>query len=237
MAIHITNLLEYGGTAEDLIWKSDTVNFNNNSHVVVRESQEAIYVSNGVMSNTMGAGRHVLKSGNIPGLRQIRGFFQGEKAISTGEVYFFNLSVVRPIQWGTKEFVQIVDPIYQIPVRFGAGGTMYVRIGDSRKLLKKLTGTQQVFTRKDMDDFLRGILTSCVRNYLANEISSGKVSPLEFDKETERLSKKLEVILTEEFENYGLYLEKFYIERIPVKEEDTQTIRNVLAEHGARQLL
>ncbi|MDO5422133.1 MAG: SPFH domain-containing protein [Eubacteriales bacterium] len=236
MALHITDVLEYGGTAEDLVWKSDIVNFNNNSKVVVRPSQEAIYISGGVMSDTMESGTHILKSKNLPGFRKIQGFLSGGKTATTGEVYFFNMAVARPISWGTRESVEMMDPVYHVPIRVGAGGTMHVRIGNSRKLLEKMVGMQESFTRGKMDGFFRGVLAGNIGNHLSNVLSASNLSCMEFSRETKRLADGLKSILAEEFRDYGLILEKFYIDRIPVNDDDIEKIRKILKENTEERL-
>ncbi len=232
MALHITDVLEYGGTPEDLVWKSDIVNFNNNSRVIVRASQEAVYLSGGVMSETMESGTHILKSGNLPGFRRIQGFFNGGKTVTTGEVYFFNLAVVRPIEWGTRETVEMMDPVYHVPIRVGAGGTMHIQVANSRKLLEKLVGMQESFTRKQMDEFFRGVMAGCVGNHLSNALSECGKSSLEFSKELRQLSEDLKDILSKEFEDYGLKLEKFFVDRVRVEDKDIQKVREILTNTG-----
>lgn len=229
MVLYGKDVLEYRGTAEDLIWKSDIENFGNNTKVVVRPSQEAIFVSGGQMSDTMREGTHQLKSQNHSGL--LRNLF-GSRPSTATEVYFFNLAVVRPIEWGTREQVEIMDPVYQIPVRVGAGGTMHVRIGNSRKLLEKLVGMQRSFTRDQMDEFFQGVMAGCIGHHLSDTLSESKYDLFQFSRETKRLSNELFGILAGEFADYGLILEKFFLDRIKVNEEDAAKLRKIIQTHS-----
>lgn len=230
MALYGKDILEYGGTAEELIWKSDVENFSNNTRVVVRPSQEAIFFSGGQMSDTLREGTHQLKSQNQSGF--LRNLFGGGKPSTTTEVYFFNLAVVRPIEWGTREQVEILDPVYKIPIRVGAGGTMHIRIGNSRKLLEKLVGMQRSFTRAQMDDFFRGVMASCVGHHLSDTLSESQYNLFQFSRETKRLSHELLDILAEEFSDYGLILEKFFLDRIQVNRDDEEKLRKIIQAHG-----
>ena len=53
-------------TDDLLIWKHTKEDFNNNSQLIVMESEEALFVKDGVVVETIQAGKHTLNTANFP---------------------------------------------------------------------------------------------------------------------------------------------------------------------------
>ena len=65
----ITEIIQYEGGNDMLVWKHPSEDFNTGSQLIVHESQEAVFFCNGQALDLFGPGRHTLKTENIPLLR------------------------------------------------------------------------------------------------------------------------------------------------------------------------
>lgn len=88
--MEIISIIEYLGDNKTIVWKHPKVNFNNNSQLIVRESQEAIFFLNGEALDSFGPGKHSLETGKIPLLSEkLKKVTGGD--VYQSEVYFVNL--------------------------------------------------------------------------------------------------------------------------------------------------
>ena len=62
----ISDVIKFGGTADDLVWKYSGEEFNATSQLIVDETHQALLVVNGQAADLFGAGRHTLSVPNIP---------------------------------------------------------------------------------------------------------------------------------------------------------------------------
>lgn len=91
---------------------------------------------------------------------------------------------------------------------------MSLKVDDSRKLLIKLVGTENILEQSQLVGFFRGILTTKVKTYLANVMKSNKINIFEVDENLEFFSKEIQKKLNEDVSEYGVYLNKFIITNI-----------------------
>ncbi len=63
-------------------------------------------------------------------------------------VYFINKAEQMSIKWGTDSQIQYMEPTYKFPLKIGASGEMSLRVEDSRKLLVKLLGTENLLIKQ-----------------------------------------------------------------------------------------
>ena len=110
---------------------------NHKSKLIVRESQEAIFMMNGQALDIFSAGRYTLETQNIPKLSKFLNRATGDKTPFHCEVYFINKAEQMAIKWGTDSRVQFIEPTYGFPISIGASGEMILRADDSKKLLLK----------------------------------------------------------------------------------------------------
>ena len=74
----------------NLIWRYPKRNFNTLSQLIVQESQEALFFSNGKALDLFGPGKYTLSTNNIPLLRNFINIPTGGKSPFTCEVYFID---------------------------------------------------------------------------------------------------------------------------------------------------
>lgn len=124
---------------DKIVWKYPKNKFNTSSQLIVHESQEALFFSNGKALDLFGSGKYTLETDIIPILNKIIQIPTGFKSPFRSEVYFIDKSE-QTSRWGTSSKIQFLDPVYKFPLEIGACGEMRFVIDDSRKLIVKLVG-------------------------------------------------------------------------------------------------
>ncbi len=238
--------LKYEGDNNTLIWKHPIEDFATGTQLIVHESQEAVFFKDGEALDLFGPGRYTLETQNLPLMNRIYHMPNGDaRAVFHCEVYFINTVTIMGVKWGTDTKVKLFDPMSGMHVSIGASGEFNIKVTDSRKLLLKSVGTtngliieakehlenQDAYEKArqknsydsragEFKKYFRSLIVSRVKNCLANVIKDEKISILEIDAQTERLSEALGEKINEGLDEYGLTMPEFYITRFVTPEDD-----------------
>lgn len=217
----IVDIIKYEGDNSTFIWKHPREDFNTTSQLIVHESQEALFMMNGQALDLLGPGRHTLETQNIPIIGKAFNLVTGGVSPFHCEVYFINKTEQMAIKWGTNSKIQFMEPTYQFPIEIGASGEMSLRAEDSRKLLLKIVGTENILTQNGITRIFRAFLMSKVKSYIAQIIREQKISIFEIDERLDDMSAALHQKLYPDFMEYGVALERFFVTMIVKPDGDT----------------
>ncbi len=220
--MQIADVIKYEGDNSTFVWKHPLEDFNSMTQLIVHESQEAIFFMNGQALDLFGPGRYTLETENIPLLGRFLNRITGDKSPFHCEVYFINKAEQMSIKWGTDSKVQYIEPTYGFPIAIGASGEMSMRVADSRKLLIKLVGTESYLGQQQLVTFFRAILMSRVKTYIAQYMKNNAVSIFEIDEHLTVFSEALHRQLWNDFMNYGIALERFFVTQVVKPDGDRQ---------------
>lgn len=215
-------IIKYEGDNSTFIWKHPCEDFNSFTQLIVHESQEAIFFLNGQALDLFGVGRYTLETQNIPKLGKILNRTTGDRTPFHCEVYFINKTEQMAIRWGTDSKVQFIEPTYGFPISIGASGDMSLRVEDSRKLLIKLVGTENILEQQKLVGFFRAFLMTRVKTYIASVIKATKINIFEIDERLTEFSENIHNLLRPDFADYGIALEKFFVTTIVKPDGDAQ---------------
>lgn len=218
----IADIIKYEGDNGTLIWKHPNEDFNSLTQLIVHESQEAVFFMNGQALDLFGPGRYTLETQNIPKLGKVLNRTMGDKTPFHCEVYFINKAEHMSIKWGTDSKVQYMEPTYGFPVSIGASGEMSLRAEDSRKLLIKLVGTENVLTSEKLTALFRAFLMTRVKTYIAQVMRTNSINIFEIDENLVTFSEAIKNLLTGDFADYGVVLERFFVTNIVKPDGDRQ---------------
>ena len=210
----IADIIKYEGDNSTFIWKHPCEDFNSLTQLIVHESQEAIFFMNGQALDLFGAGRHTLETQNIPLIGKVLNRATDEKTPFHCEVYFINKVEQMAIKWGTDSKVQYMEPTYNFPLSIGASGEMSLRAENSRKLLLKLVGTEKALSQQTLASFFRSFLMTRVKTYIAQVMKANALSIFEIDENLSSFSDAIKNLLINDFADYGISLEKFFVTNI-----------------------
>lgn len=223
----LAQVIKYEGDNSTFIWKSPIEDFKTGTQLIVHESQEAIFFMNGQALDLFGPGRYTLETQNMPLLSRFFNKATGGETPYHCEIYFINKTEQMAIKWGTDSQVQYMEPKYKFPLNIGASGEMTVSVADSRKLLVKVVGTEfdketgKALSQQGLVQKFRAFLMAKIKPYLAKTMQEAEFSIFEIDSHMDELSRELHKDLIEDFRDYGLNLNRFFVTTIAKPDGDT----------------
>ena len=189
------------------------------SNLTVRDSQVAIFVSNGKICDIFESGLHKLNTSSLPFLSKLLAWPTGFKSPFTAEVYFVNTKQFPNQKWGTTNPITIRDNEFG-PIRVRGYGTFSFRVEDPERLLKELFGTNSSLTTADIIEYLKSILVSGVSDTMAES----KVSALDLAANLMEFSQACKRQVGDKFRELGLELVNLVCENFSFPEEVEKAI-------------
>lgn len=131
--------------------------FRLGSQLVVRESQQAVFVRDGKALDVFGPGRHTISTNNIPLLTALIGLPFGGDSPFTAEVYFVAMREFLDLKWGTPQPLVYRDADFGM-IRLRAHGTYAIRVDNPQMFVNQIVGTRGSYSVNDLDEYLRSII-------------------------------------------------------------------------------
>jgi len=191
----------------------------NGAKLVVRESQIAVFVSEGQVADVFDPGMYTLETKNLPIMTTIKGWKYGFNSPFKAEIYFANTKNFTDRKWGTKNPVMMRDPEFG-PIRLRAFGNYALRIKDPVKVIKEIAGTDSHFTTEEITDQLRNIIVT----RFSDAMAESKIPAIDMATQYDELSKLIHEKIQHEFAEYGLELTKFLVENVSFPPEVEEAI-------------
>jgi membrane protease subunit (stomatin/prohibitin family) len=182
--------------------------------LVVRESQEAVFVNEGQLADVFKPGTHNLTTQNLPILATLKGWKYGFESPFKSDVYFISTKLYNDLKWGTSNPIMMRDADFGM-LRIRAFGIYSIKVVDSGCFLKQLVGTNGVYTVPDISEQLRKTIMSRFTDVLGE----AKIPALDLAAKYDELSDLVRQKLMDEFKTMGLELSKFFVENISLPEE------------------
>lgn len=204
----------------------------NGAQLIVRESQAAIFVSEGQIADLFAPGRYTIDGGNTPILSKLGAWKYGFNSPFKAEVYFVSTKQFTDLKWGTPNPVMMRDTDFGM-VRLRAFGIYSVRVADPKAFIKEIAGTNGHFVTEDIEGQLKRTLVGGFSDGLAES----KIAALDLASNYDELGKFTREKLNEDFKSYGLELTKFVIENISLPQDveaamDKRTSMGVIGDVG-----
>ncbi len=233
----IMDIIKYEGGNDVLVWKHPKEDFNTSAQLIVHETQEAIVFCDGVASDIYNAGKHTIKTENIPGVRNLLSLVTGGVSPHHYEIYFINKAHSMNILWGTVPPLTIQDPVCKVPFHVHSHGQFSVRVEDSSKLVMKLVGTTSSFTQSAITEIFKGLLMSRIKGYISNMMVQKGFSFLEINSYLPMISNGIKEEIAPTFSGYGLIVEDFFLQTISIEEDpEYQKIRGAMVNSTIRRI-
>lgn len=186
----------------------------NGAKLVVRESQEAVFVNEGQLADVFKPGTHTLTTQNLPVLADLKGWKYGFESPFKAETYFTSTKLYNDLKWGTSNPIMMRDADFGM-LRIRAFGIYSIKVADSGTFLKQIVGTNGVYTVEDISEQLRKTIMS----RFTDTLGEAKIPALDLASKYDELSDHVKQKLQDEFKTMGLELSKFFVENISLPEE------------------
>lgn len=177
--------------------------------LTVRESQVAVFVSEGEIADILGPGLYELETKNLPILSTLQHWYHGFESPFKAEVYFFNTRQFVDLKWGTKNPIMMRDKEFSM-VRLRTFGTYNIRIDDPAKFIREIVGTDGHFTVDEISSQLRNLIVTRYTDILG----SSDIPVLDLAGNQGQLGELLTQRIAPEFKDYGLELTQILVENI-----------------------
>ncbi len=192
---------------------------NQKSKLVVRESQEAVFVHKGQICDIFPAGTYDLNTDIFPILSKLAGWKYGFQTPISVDIYFVNVKQFTGYKWGTSNPIMMRDPEFGA-IRVKGYGSYAFKVYDSGVFLKELFGTNSTFLTKDITDWLKTMLVSA----LTDALGESKISALDLAGNTTEFNQIVTANIQSKFKEIGLQLTNLFIENMSVPEEVEKAI-------------
>ncbi len=227
----LASVIKYEGGNDVFVWKHPIEDFNLGSQLIVHESQEAIFFRDGKALDLFGAGRYTLATQSLPILENLYKLPANTDEVFRSEVYFINMTTQMGVKWGTDSKVRLFDPASGLHIEIGACGNFNIRVNDSRKLILKVVGTSGELTQGEVmgsDGYgvglmvgkFKALVMNRVKSNLARVIKEQNINILEIDAYLDVMSAKMQSIINETLDEYGLVMPEFYITTVVTPDDD-----------------
>jgi membrane protease subunit (stomatin/prohibitin family) len=186
----------------------------NGAQLVVRASQMALFVNEGVVTDVFGPGSYTLSTRTLPLLTNLRHWDKLFASPFKSDVYFFSTRQQIDQKWGTPQAITIRDADFGA-VRLRAFGNYSFRVADARAFHTEISGTQGSVTRTDIDGQLRGL----VLQNISVAIARSGVPFLDLASNLVNFAQVLVAQLAAEFGKLGLKLEGMTVQSVSLPED------------------
>ncbi|MCD2511093.1 SPFH and helix-turn-helix domain-containing protein [Comamonas endophytica] len=219
----LIEVIEWTDDSRDTLsyrWPDQDKEIKNGAQLIVRESQQVQFVSEGQFADLFQPGRHTLTTQNVPILSTLQGWKYGFQSPFKCDIYYLNTRLFTGNKWGTANPVMLRDKDFGV-VRIRAFGSYDFRIVEAPKFLREVAGTDQNFRLDEFADTMRSRIVSVFTEALAK----AHVPVLDVATRYGDLGEALLQLINPAMrEKYGLEISSFILENVSVPPEVEQAI-------------
>jgi len=206
--------IENKGNSRFLVWKSPERSLVIGDQIIVNESEEALLFENGQLMQVLDGGRHLVESGNIPGVEGLIRRAAGSNSPIRIDTWFINKTVSNDYKWGVQ--LQAKDHEHGLIVPVGSYGSMLIRIDDPASFVLQIVGQKFQLAKEDLRDFILPIIERNLKDYISKSITNKKLDIFTLDSELMESSKAMSDLISKDIKRFGISLIDFYIQGIEV---------------------
>ena len=186
----------------------------NGAQLVVRETQQALFLNEGKVADKFIAGTYTLNTKTLPILTYLKNWDKFFESPFKSDVYYFSMREKLDQKWGTSQPITIRDKEFG-PLRVRAYGIYSFKIADIESFWTKLCGTAERYTVQDVE----GQLRSAILTALASFLGKSDIAFIDMAGNQDLFSQKLKEAVAPALSDYGLLLENFYVQSLSLPEE------------------
>jgi membrane protease subunit (stomatin/prohibitin family) len=186
----------------------------NGAQLVVRETQQAVFIDEGRLADQFNAGTHTLTTRTLPVLTNLKNWDKLFESPFKADVYYFSLREQIDRKWGTTQPITVRDREFG-PLRIRAFGNYAFKIVETEPFWRKLSGTTERYSVNDVDGQLRAIVITALSSFLG----SGEIAFVDMAANQSAFSNQIKAAIAPAFKQYGLELTGFYLQNLSLPEE------------------
>lgn len=190
-----------------------TADLYDGTAVIVKPSQQALFIYKGRIADILRSGTHQIKTENVPILTKLANWKFGFKSPLRCELVFFAVNDFTSRRWGTPQpMLLTLEGLGAVPIR--SFGHFTVAITDPKLFFEKLVGTRTTFSITELEEFVQGQIVELLPDVLSSVKSLDQLG-----KSYNGLSQILARNLNAELQDYGVTCKNIQIlSALPSKE-------------------
>jgi len=194
------------------------------SQVIVRESQNVVFMRDGRALDVFGPGRHTITTANIPLLIDFVSKAFNDRTPFTAEVFYVSMKEFADQKWGTPQPIIVRNPGVGLGVALLQGfGTYSFQVNDPQQFVNQIVGAQGYYRTSDIENRLRTMLLSKLQDLLGE--TTAKSNVMELIGQTNELSAGVRAQAQDDFKAIGLTLKSFYIGNLKPSSKSAEELR------------
>ena len=195
------------------------------SQLIVRESQNAIFMRDGKALDVFGPGRHTLSTANLPLLTNLLGKAFNNRTPFTAEVYYVAMREFADRKWGTAQPIIIQNAGVGLGMTLLQGfGSYSFQVADPQQFVTQIVGATSSYSLTSIENRLRSMLLSKLQDTLATQAAAGQ-NIFQLLSLTEELGTAVRAKAQDDFAAIGLTLKSFYIANLKPSETSAEDLR------------
>ena len=184
------------------------------SKVIVRESQNAVFLKEGKIADILQPGTYSLKTENFPILTSLQAFPYMFVSPVIADVYFVSTRQFIDNKWATKNPIVKRDSDFNM-VRIRAFGKFAFQIADVSVFMREIFGTKGIVMTYDIVEYLSSMVTEA----FATTVGETSMSVLDLASEYRNLSNAIQERLNEQAQKIGVQFSDIFVENLSLPEE------------------
>lgn len=184
------------------------------AQLTVRESQMALFVNEGKVTDIFRPGLYTLETRTLPVLTSLRNWDKAFQSPFKSDVYFLSTRLQTNQKWGTPSPIVIRDKDFGM-IRLRGFGLYSYHLTNPLVFHRKVSGTRDMYETVDLDEHLRNTLIARVSDTFARS----NIPFLDMAANLNELSQTLTEQLAPIFADLGLHLDSFIVEGLSLPEE------------------
>lgn len=219
--MNIYSVIKNDCPIEALVWRYPEEDFNDNTQLIVAESEEAVFVKDGIAIEVFEGGKYTLTSSNFPFLSKIRNMLSKGVSPYNCKVYFVTKTHKLQTKWGTPNPVQVVDPVHDVAFGVRSRGAYALQVDNAKQFLTKLVGQNvQLYTEDDFNAQFRSAFLQHITDVIPQVIEESAAEVLKVVRRKTELADVLKHQLEGYLKDYGVRMVDFFIEDISIPPDD-----------------
>ena len=184
------------------------------SKIIVRESQNAVFLKEGKIADILQPGTYSLKTENFPILTSLQAFPYMFVSPVIADVYFVSTRQFIDNKWATKNPIVKRDSDFNM-VRIRALGKFAFRIADVAVFMREIFGTKGIVMTYDIVEYLSSMVTEA----FATTVGETSMSVLDLASKYRNLSNAIQEKLNEQAQKIGVQFSDIFVENLSLPEE------------------
>jgi membrane protease subunit (stomatin/prohibitin family) len=194
------------------------------AQLVVHENQAAVFFRDGKALDVLGPGRHTLTTQNLPLLTKALSLPFAFKSPFRVAIYYVAMKTFTNLTWGTRDPVAFRDSELGM-VRLRGHGNFTIRIVQPMLFVNVVAGTQGIYTKEEISDYLRAVIVSRINDMLGENLDTLFDLPKVYDE----LGAAVKARVRDEFLKYGIELRDLIIRSITPPDD----VQRIIDERGS----